>query len=184
MPIKPIKITGTEVLHQQTTEVTEFDSSLESLVADMFLTMEKAPGVGLAAPQVGSNLSVFVYDWTDDDGVRNKGVAINPQLELFGTQKFDRDEHIEGCLSVPGLRYPLERSPLARLTALDLHQEKFTVIAKGWLARIFQHEYDHLQGVLYVDRLTDSDKAEALAEIEEQAWEPESSWLPGEYEEP
>lgn len=179
MPIRPIQITGTEVLHKKTRPVVDFDDSLNSLVDDMFETMEKAPGVGLAAPQVGVDLAVFVYDWIDDDEIHHRGVAINPELELFGSQKFDPDEHMEGCLSVPGLRYPLERQPLARLTALDLNQNKYTEIAKGWLARIFQHEFDHLHGVLYVDRLAKTEKELALSEINQREWTPNSSWMPG-----
>jgi len=99
--------------------------------------------------------------------------------------KFDPEEHIEGCLSVPGLRYPLDRAPMARLTAYDLEGNKFTEIAKGWLARIFQHEYDHLQGTLYVDRLASEYSDLAKDEIQEQRWETNSSWLPGvDYKEP
>ena len=185
MPIRPIQITGTEVLHRASKPVVSFDVDLQALVMDMFETMEKAPGVGLAAPQIGVDLAVFVYDWTDDDEIRHRGVAINPELELFGEEDFDREEHIEGCLSVPGLRFPLYRKPLARLTAWDLEQNKFTEVAKGWLARIFQHEYDHLQGILYVDRLADEDKPIAESEIQSQGWQPGSSWVPGQdYDEP
>jgi peptide deformylase len=185
MPIRPITITGTDVLHTKASLVAEFDEKLKSLIEDMFETMEKAPGVGLAAPQIGVGLSVFVYDWTDDDDVHHRGVAVNPELELFGSQEFDKQEHIEGCLSVPGLRYPLARSPMARLTALDEDGHKFTVIAKGWLARIFQHEFDHLQGTLYVDRLAEEEATEALKNIRDQNWPANSSWMPGvDYEEP
>lgn len=185
MPIRPITITGTKVLHEKAKPVTEFNEELEILVTDMFDTMEAAPGVGLAAPQIGIDLQVFVYDWTDDDGVHHRGVAINPELELFGSQEFDPEEHIEGCLSVPGLRYPLNRQPLARLTAMDLNQNKYTEVAKGWLARIFQHEFDHLQGVLYVDRLDQQQKALALEDIKQQPWGPDGKWMPGiDYSEP
>jgi N-formylmethionyl-tRNA deformylase len=134
MPIRAIQITGTEVLHNKAEAIVSFDDDLKLLVEDMFETMEKAPGVGLAAPQIGVNKAVFVYDWIDDD-IRHRGVAINPELELFGKQKFDPEEHIEGCLSVPGLRYPLDRAPMARLTANDLEGTKFTEIAKGWTSK-------------------------------------------------
>lgn len=185
MPIRPITITGTEVLHTQASPVTSFDEDLQRLVDDMFETMEKAPGVGLAAPQIGVGLSVFVFDWTDDDDVHHRGVAINPELELFGSQELDREEHIEGCLSVPGLRYPLTRAPMVRLTALDLEGNKFTVIAKDWLARIFQHEFDHLQGVLYVDKLAEEEAVQAANDIKQQNWPKDSSWMPGvDYKEP
>lgn len=185
MPIRPIQITGAEVLHNKAEAIVSFDDDLKLLVEDMFETMEKAPGVGLAAPQIGVNKAVFVYDWTDDDDLHHRGVAVNPELELFGKQKFDPEEHIEGCLSVPGLRYPLDRAPMARLTAYDLQGNKYTEIAKGWLARIFQHEFDHLQGILYFERLASKYSELAQNEIQEQDWEINSSWLPGvDYKEP
>lgn len=179
MAIRPIQITGTEVLHRKAQPVTDFGDNLRTLVDDMFETMEKAPGVGLAAPQVGIDLALFVFDWTDEDDIHHRGVAVNPELELFGNQEFDEEDHIEGCLSVPGLRFPLNRAPMARLTAWDLNQNKYTEIAKGWLARIFQHEFDHLQGILYVDRLEAPYRDQAAKEITEKAWQPGSFWTPG-----
>ncbi len=167
------------MLHQPAKPVDNFDQSLEVLVQDMFETMEKAPGVGLAAPQIGVGLQVFVYDWEDDEQARHRGVAINPELELFGSEKFNPEEHVEGCLSAPGLRFPLQRSPMVRLTALDLQGNKYTEIAKGWLARIFQHEFDHLQGLLYLDRLEGEYKEQADKEVSEQDWPKDSVWMPG-----
>ena len=167
------------MLHQPAKSVEYFDQSLEVLIQDMFETMDKAPGVGLAAPQIGVGLQVFVYDWEDDEQTRHRGVAINPELELFGSEKFNPEEHLEGCLSAPGLRFPLQRSPMVRLTALDLQGNKYTEIAKGWLARIFQHEFDHLQGLLYLDRLEGEYKEQADKEVSEQDWPEDSSWMPG-----
>ena len=179
MAIRPIHIKGSEVLHKPAQAVENFDHSLEILVHDMFETMEKAPGVGLAAPQIGVGLAVFVYDWEDDDEIQHRGIAINPELELFGSEKLNPEEHIEGCLSAPGLRFPLQRSPMVRLTAFDLQGNKYTEIAKGWLARIFQHEFDHLQGLLYLDRLQGEYKTQADQEVKEQNWPADSNWMPG-----
>src|SRR5690606_6412711 len=112
-------------------------------------------GVGIAAPQVGVPLRIFVYEWIEDDGEEHFGVAINPTLwiEPLPTGEPDDEADSEGCLSVPGERFPLVRSQRAILRAVDAHGEPFEVVADGWLARIFQHEFDHLEGVLYVDRL-------------------------------
>ena len=182
MAVLPIQITGEPVLHSVAAEVTEFDDSLRELVADMFETMKEAPGVGLAAPQVGVGLRVFVFNWTDDDGVLWRGEAINPELWITPVPigEADEDDESEGCLSLPGERFPLRRSPRAILRAVDLNQKPFEIVAEGWLARIFQHEYDHLDGVLYVDRL-DHDYTKAVAKVvKKKGWGvPEQSWLPG-----
>ena len=180
--VLPIRITGEPVLHAPAAEVTEFDESLHTLVDDMFETMKEAPGVGLAAPQVGIGLRLFVYNWTDDDGVLWRGVAINPELWISPTRtgEADEEDESEGCLSVPGERFPLIRADKAILRAADLDGKPFEIIAEGWLARIFQHEYDHLDGVLYVDRLDGFDKAVAKV-IKKKGWGvPGNSWLPGE----
>jgi peptide deformylase len=182
MAVLPIRITGDDALHAVAEPVTKFDKSLRQLVDDMFETMTEAPGVGLAAPQVGVGLRLFVYNWTDDDGILWRGTAINPQLWLspIPVGEADDEDESEGCLSIPGERFPLRRAALARLTAVDLDQKHFEVSAEGWLARIFQHEYDHLDGVLYADRL-DHDHAKAVAKaIRKKGWgTPGHSWLPG-----
>ena len=109
MTIRPIVITGDPVLHSRASEVTAFDQELRSLVADMFETMDAAPGVGLAAPQVGVPLRVFVYDYDDDEGNPRRGVVINPTLQLgpISQEAPDEDTEVEGCLSFPGERFPL-----------------------------------------------------------------------------
>ncbi len=151
----PIRITGDPVLHAPAGPVEVFDDALGALVADMTETMHAAPGVGLAGPQVGVPLRLFVYGWTDEAGVRHEGAAINPRLWLapLPLGELDPDEESEGCLSIPGERFPLRRSPAAILEAVDVAAQPFEIRAEGWLARIFQHEYDHLDGVLYADRL-------------------------------
>ena len=183
MAVLPIRITGETVLHEVAAEVTEFDDSLRTLVDDMFETMREAPGVGLAAPQVGVGLRVFVYNWTDDDGALWRGVAINPELWLspIPVGEADEEDESEGCLSLPGERFPLIRAEHAILRGVDLDQKPFEIVADGWLARIFQHEYDHLDGTLYVDRLEYQYEKPFAKVIKKKGWGvPGQSWLPGE----
>ena len=183
MTIRPICITGTPVLHAKAQAVTVFDSELRQLVQDMYDTMDAAPGVGLAAPQIGVNLRIFVYDWDSEDGSPQRGVVINPVLEISETptDEPDWDVDSEGCLSVPGERFPLKRAEKATLSGVDLDQNPVHIEATGWFARIFQHEFDHLEGILYTDRLSDEYKSEANEIIEERGWgKAELSWLPGE----
>jgi peptide deformylase len=180
--IREIVITGEPVLHRPAARVVRFDDDLHDLVTDMFATMELAPGVGLAAPQIGENLALFVYDWVDEDDRQHRGVAINPtlMLEPLSVDELDEDEELEGCLSVPGERFPLRRSDRVIMTALDINGHEYTINAEGWLARIFQHEYDHLLGILYVDRLVEPFFAEAAEAIRREGWRvPGYSWLPG-----
>jgi peptide deformylase len=182
MSVRRICITGERVLHQRAAEVTSFDQDLKTLVEDMFETMDAAPGVGLAAPQVGVGLRVFVYDYADDDDNERRGVIINPELEVgeVSSEEPDWDTEAEGCLSVPGERFPLKRADWVKVTGVDLAQRKVTIEATGWFARIFQHEFDHLDGKLYVDRLVEPYAFEALEVIGELGWgKPGKSWLPG-----
>jgi len=182
MAVRPVRITGDPVLHSPAAPVESIDDSVRELVADMVETMHAAPGVGLAAPQVGVPLRLFVYSWADDDGVLHEGVAINPELLIapLSVGELDEDAESEGCLSIPGERFPLRRSASAVLTATGLDGERFEVRADGWLARIFQHEFDHLDGVLYADRLQHPyDKAVAKA-VRKKSWgSPGKSWMPG-----
>ncbi|WP_168915638.1 peptide deformylase [Microcella flavibacter] len=182
MAVLPIRITGEPVLHTRAEPVTEFDDALRALVDDMVATMTAAPGVGLAGPQVGVPLRLFVYDWTDEDDVRWQGVAINPELLISPLEldELDEDLEAEGCLSVPGERFPLRRAERALLRAVDLDGAPFEIDARGWLARIFQHEYDHLDGVLYVDRLAHPYGKAAAKAVRRNSWgSPGASWLPG-----
>jgi peptide deformylase len=148
----------------------------------MFDTMREAPGVGLAAPQVGVGLRLFVYNWTDETDTLHRGVAINPELWVSPTSlgEADEDDESEGCLSLPGERFPLRRAQLAILRAVDLDGVPFEVRADGWLARIFQHEYDHLEGILYADRLDHVHAKAAAKAIKKSGWGlPGLSWMPG-----
>jgi len=153
----PIRTLGDPVLREQARDVEAFDAALPRLVEDMFETMYDAPGVGLAAPQVGLSIRLFVYD--DGEGLR--GVVANPALsDPDGEITFD-----EGCLSVPGLYYPTSRAERVRLRGQGVDGEPLAVEAEGLLARIFQHETDHLNGMLYLDRLSEDDRRSAMAEM-------------------
>ena len=182
MSVLPIRISGDPVLHAPARPVTSFDDGLRRLVVDLRETMVAAPGVGLAAPQVGVPLRVFVYAWEDDAGELFEGVAINPLLWLapLTLDELDEEEESEGCLSLPGERFALRRSASAILEAVDADARPFEVRAEGWLARIFQHEYDHLDGVLYADRLAHDEAKAAGKAIRKNGWGVEGlSWLPG-----
>ena len=182
MAVLPIQITGNPVLHHRAPSVTEFNADLATLVADMYETMEAAPGVGLAAPQVGVALRLFVFNWSDDDETLWRGVAINPELWISPPPigEADEESESEGCLSIPGERFPLRRADRAILRAVDLDQKPFEIMAEGWLARIFQHEFDHLNGVLYADRLDHPHARAAAKAIRKNGWGGASlSWTPG-----
>lgn len=182
MAVLPICITGEPVLHAPAAPVGDITTEVRSLVADMIETMKAAPGVGLAAPQVGVDARIFVYDWVDDSGERHQGTAINPELLVSPPPlgEPDDDDDSEGCLSVPGERFPLLRSEHALLRATDVEGRRFELDAHGWLARILQHEYDHLQGILYVDRLAHAQHKAAVKAMRKKSWgSPGQSWLPG-----
>lgn len=185
MAILPIRIYGEPVLHETAEPVGPITDGLRELVRDMFETMDAAPGVGLAAPQVGVGKRLFVYGYTEDDGTVRRGVAIDP--ELFVTpavpesiEELDEDEESEGCLSFPGERYPLRRAERALLRARDLDGQPVELLAQGWFARILQHEYDHLNGVIYADRLGHPWHKQAFKVLRKRSWGvPGRSWLPG-----
>lgn len=182
MAILPICISGEPVLHSVAEPVTQFDDELRSLVSDMFETMDLAPGVGLAAPQVGIGKRIFVWSFADQDEAPGRGVAINPELFIAPIDPVAPDavEDQEGCLSFPGERFPIRRSDRALLRAVDLDGKPFEYEVSGWFARIMQHEFDHLNGLLYVDRLAAPyDRAAAKAKRKNGWGEPGLSWVPG-----
>jgi peptide deformylase len=169
------------VLHNPAEPVTEFDDALRSLVDDMFETCEAAPGVGLAAPQVGVGKRIFVWMYDDQDEAPERGVAINPELWLSPPEPgLPGEDEIEGCLSFPGERFALRRSERALLRAQDINGEPFEIEASGWFARIMQHEFDHLLGLLYVDRLVHPESRGAQKAERKNGWgKPGLSWMPG-----
>ncbi|MDA0635218.1 peptide deformylase [Nonomuraea sp. MCN248] len=158
---------GDPVLHTPCEPVTRFDDELRALVDDMFASMYAADGVGLAANQIGVSLRVFVYDCPDADDVRHRGVVVNPTLELpgLGARRLDPGE--EGCLSVPGQYAPLPRSDRAAAHGFDAEGRPVSVEGTGMLARCLQHEVDHLDGHLYIDRLPAKRRKQVLAAYEQ-----------------
>ncbi|HYQ67019.1 peptide deformylase [Actinophytocola sp.] len=172
MAVLPIRIVGDPVLHQPVRKVESFDDDLRELVEDMFETMAAAPGVGLAANQVGVDLRLFVYDCPDDEGKRHRGVVVNPVLETSERPETmpDPDKDLEGCLSVPGESFPTGRAQWARVTGQDLDGEPVEVEGTGYFARCLQHETDHLKGVLYIDHLPRNRRRRVLREMEPFDW--------------
>jgi len=173
---------GDPVLHAPASPVDDITDETRDLVRDMFETMDAAPGVGLAAPQVGVPLRIFTYSYQDDDGAPWRGAVINPVLWIapLVPGQPDDDTESEGCLSFPGERFPLRRSERALLTGIDLDGEPMRIEVDGWRARILQHEFDHLDGVLYIDRLSDSDWKTTQKITRKRGWgRPGVSWTPG-----
>jgi peptide deformylase len=162
MTILSIRIIGDPVLRTKAEPVTDFGPELAKLVEDMDQTMEDVDGAGLAAPQVGASLRVFTYRI---DGRR--GHIINPVLET--SDDFQPDV-VEGCLSIPGLGFPVRRRRWARATGVDIHGNEVVVEGEGMLARCLQHETDHLDGILYTDRLSGEDRKKALRAIRDAAY--------------
>jgi len=163
---KRITEIGEPVLHTKAHPVTQFGTpDLAELIDDMFSTMDIAEGVGLAAPQIGVDRQIFVYDVPDDNGDRHLGYIINPELTVLDDTPLPREE---GCLSVPGGGAELERASKVEVKGFDYKGHPLTLTAEGYLARAFQHEYDHLQGTLYYDHLSPDDQTSVLAERDEQ----------------
>ena len=157
MAVLGIRIVGDPVLRTTAEPVTDFGPELRRLVRDMDETMENVEGAGLAAPQIGVGLRVFTFQIAG-----RRGHIVNPVLEL--SEDF-QDDHVEGCLSIPGLGYPVRRRRWTRATGLDADGNEVVVEGEGMLARCLQHETDHLDGVLYIDRLAGEDKKDALRRI-------------------
>ncbi|MGL4174361.1 MAG: peptide deformylase [Actinomycetota bacterium] len=182
MPVRPIVIAGEPVLHRMAEPVSVIDDAIRCLVEDMFDTMDAARGVGIAAPQIGVGLRIFTWQLANDDGIPDRGVVINPFLKASkpSAGNPDPDEETEGCLSAPGESFPLRRGETATLTGLDLDGHQLRFDATGWFARMLQHEFDHLNGYLYLDRLTDRWARKSRRAIKSHGWGvPGLSWLPG-----
>ena len=164
--VHPITRYHTPVLHHPCAPVTSFDDDLVQLVADMFASMDAADGVGLAANQIGVDARVFVLDCpderTEETGENVVAHVVNPVLVLPTGRKRRLDLDSEGCLSVPGEYADLSRPDTAKVTGFDVHGEPVTIVGTGLLARCLQHESDHLDGVVYVDRLPAGERAEIL----------------------
>ena len=163
MSVLPIRTWGDPVLRDPARPVEEFDEALRRLAEDMIRTMHEAPGVGLAAPQVGRPIRLIVFDVGEEqDGAR---ALANPLLEdEWGEQVGE-----EGCLSLPGIYYPVRRAMRVKAEGLDLDGRPVTIEAEELLSRVLQHEVDHLNGTLFIDRLDKEHRSQAMAELRNQA---------------
>jgi peptide deformylase len=151
-------------LRQKAKPVERFDAELQRLIDDMFETMYAAPGVGLAATQVGIALRIAVMDCSREAGVREPLVMINPEIVDAG----ELEEVDEGCLSVPGVSDTLKRNRRVKARAVDRKGKAYEVEAEGLLAQCIQHEIDHLDGKLYIDRLSSLKRDRLLKRMREE----------------
>ena len=152
MTVREIVTLPQAILRHKAHKVTSFGPDFQSLVDDMVETMRQAPGVGLAAPQVGESTRLIVVEFGDEEDEETP-----PKLFVMANPEITRSSQetilgVEGCLSVPGIQGEVERLASVTVKGLNRHGRPMTVKAKGWLARIFQHEIDHLDGILFVDR--------------------------------
>ena len=161
MAIQSIRLFGDPVLTTQTALVVDFDKELRTLVQDLTETMLEAPGAGLAAPQIGVPLRVFVWDVDDE-----LGHLINPTLDLSDEDQ----EGDEGCLSFPGLAYNTKRALSVVAKGFNMFGDPVVITGTELLARAIQHETDHLDGILFIDRLDAALRKEAMKEIRSAEW--------------
>ncbi len=164
---RKVTVVGDPVLHKVSRRVSAFDDSLSELIDDMFATMAIASGVGLAAPQVGVDLAVFVYDCPDAEGKQHLGHMVNPSIV---STSGPIDEGEEGCLSVPGPYHELARPSLATARGVDKTGRPIEVTGTGYFARCLIHETEHLQGILYIDHLPRNRRRRVLREMTPFSW--------------
>jgi peptide deformylase len=169
-----VTVLGEPVLHRPCRHVRTFGTSeLRGLVDDLFATMAVADGVGLAANQIGVDLAVFVFDCPDDDGVQQVGHVVNPVLDTSVTRSAARVVQDEGCLSVPGPVGEVARAEQATVRGFDVAGRPVRYDSSGFLARCFQHEVDHLGGLLYVDHLGPRSRRRVrreMAQMRSEVW--------------
>ena len=161
MTIQPIRLFGDPVLRTRAEPVVDFDAELRRLVKDLSDTMMDAPGAGLAAPQLGISLRVFTYHVDDQ-----LGHLVNPELDLSA----ETQDGPEGCLSLPGLEYDCVRAERVVAKGFDQYGEPVVIEGSDLLARCIQHETDHLDGVLFIDRLDRAARKAAMKAIREAEW--------------
>lgn len=161
MAVRPIRLFGDPVLRTPSAPVDVVDDGIRALVRDLLDSVEPAGRAGVAAPQIGVGLRAFSYNIDGDIGY-----VLNPVLEVSG----DPEPVGEGCLSVPGLWHDAIRHPHAKVTGIDLDGNEIVLEGDGLLAQALQHECDHLDGKLYLDRLPAETRREAMREIRESSW--------------
>ncbi|MFE6973158.1 peptide deformylase [Streptomyces sp. NPDC057682] len=164
--VRRITVVGEEILRRECKDVTRFGTAeLARLIDDMFATNQVASGAGLAANQIDVDLRLFVWDITDEWGVRHVGHLANPVLADVPAGERRLVEEDEGCLSVPGPFRTVPRPDRAVVHGFDLHGEPLVIEGRGYFARCLQHETDHLHGRLYLDRLSQRERKSALREM-------------------
>ncbi|WP_101524304.1 peptide deformylase [Nocardioides houyundeii] len=161
MAVQPIRLFGDPILRTRAIEVTDFDKEVRTLVTDLTDTMLAAPGAGLAAPQIGVGLRVFTWNVEGE-----MGHLVNPTLSLSD----ETQDGAEGCLSLPELTYDCLRALRVVATGFDMYGEPLRIEASELLARALQHETDHLDGVLFIDRLDVEARKAAMKAIRESDW--------------
>ncbi|MDQ4094512.1 MAG: peptide deformylase [Actinomycetota bacterium] len=167
MAVQPIRLFGDPVLRARAAEVVDFDKELRNLVRALLETMVQEGAAGLAAPQLGVSLRVFTYRFDDVAGDSSTGHLVNPTFDVLGDEMQDGPE---GCLSIPGLSWDCRRHLRVVAGGLDQHGEPIEVHGTERLARAIQHETDHLDGVLFIDRLDPQTRKQAMREIRQAPW--------------
>ena len=174
--VLPITRWGTPVMHAKTRPVTDFGDELHQLIRDMFATMRAADGVGLAATQVGVDLAVFVYECPDADDRIQIGVVCNPEVTLPEGNARNLEAADEGCLSYPGGYQSLARPYHSTCTGQDAEGNDITVTGTGLLSRCLQHETDHLNGMVFGDRLSARSRRQLDKKVAELAFRYPDDW--------
>jgi peptide deformylase len=175
MTLREVITVGDERLREKSHDVKEITPEIKTLIADMIETMRAQNGVGLAAVQVAELVNVIVVETPEDEEDRQSGqlyVLVNP--EIVATDD-ETEAGIEGCLSIPGYVGEVARATSVTVRALDRNGRRQRIRAEGFLARVFQHEIDHTEGVLYIDRLTAADRIWPVKEGEEERAEAEQA---------
>jgi peptide deformylase len=174
--VRPVVRWGTDVMHRPARPVTSYDEELRALVADMVATMHAAIGVGLAACQIGVDLSVFVFECPDESGTVHRGVVCNPVLDVAEGRERSLDESEEGCLSYPGAFIDCARPDWARVTGQGLDGQDVSHEGDGLLARCLQHETDHTHGTVFGDRLSDRARKKLRKQMEAASEDYAGDW--------
>lgn len=157
LPMEILKM-GEETLREVSSPVSCLNDEIKELIAQMFITLEKSNGIGLAAPQVGKNIRLFIVQLEEDEGM----VFINPEIIKTSDEQCSMEE---GCLSIPKVYEKVVRPKGVTVQYMDVNGRKQLIQATGLLARVIQHEYDHLNGVLFVDRLDEVLKEKAIGKF-------------------
>ena len=172
MALRKIVTLPEAVLRRKAHSVTKFDKNLQTLIDDMVETMREAPGVGLAAPQIGLSERIIVIEYYErqedeekEDAPKKVWAVLNPEIVKSSAETV---VGVEGCLSIPGLVGEVERHAVIQVKGLNRHGKPMKIKAEGWLARIFQHEIDHVNGILFTDRATRVWKPQEEVEPEQE----------------